>query len=297
MAIINYSIIIPHKNSPKLLQRCIDSIPFREDIQVIVVDDNSDCDKVDFEHFPGVKEKHVEVIFTEEGKGAGYARNVGLRHAKGKWILFADADDLFIDNFYKTIDLYINASYDIIYFKTYDLKTILINNLDSVFVDIDRAAYFNQMWNNSIEYLKFTHIVPWSKLIKKECIDKYNHHFDETLCSNDVMFSIRLALSTKAIYKSDNYIYSVTKPQKTNLTSRLDFKSGKERLLVTLERNRILQENGYPQFIASPLGIVWRYRKLGIKSIFEYCFIIYKSTTPFFIGISKFAKNPKTYLR
>ena len=38
---INYSIIIPHKNIPNLLQRCLDSIPNREDVQIIVVDDNS----------------------------------------------------------------------------------------------------------------------------------------------------------------------------------------------------------------------------------------------------------------
>ena len=39
---INYSIIIPHKNIPELLVRCLNSIPEREDIQVIVVDDCSD---------------------------------------------------------------------------------------------------------------------------------------------------------------------------------------------------------------------------------------------------------------
>ena len=49
---INYSVIIPHKNIPKLLQRCLDSIPVRDDLQVIVVDDNSDLDVVDFSHFP-----------------------------------------------------------------------------------------------------------------------------------------------------------------------------------------------------------------------------------------------------
>lgn len=29
---LNFSIIIPHKNIPLLLQRCLDSIPNREDI-------------------------------------------------------------------------------------------------------------------------------------------------------------------------------------------------------------------------------------------------------------------------
>ena len=89
----NYSIIIPHKNIPDLLKRCLDSIPRRNDVQIIVVDDNSDPEKVDFSNFPGVGEKCVEVYFTKEGKGAGFARNVGLKYAIGKWVLFADADD------------------------------------------------------------------------------------------------------------------------------------------------------------------------------------------------------------
>ena len=43
-----YSIIIPHKNSPELLSRCLDSIPNRDDLQVVIVDDNSDENIVEF---------------------------------------------------------------------------------------------------------------------------------------------------------------------------------------------------------------------------------------------------------
>src|SRR5574344_311021 len=93
---INYTIIIPHKNTTDLLRKCIDSIPKRNDVQVIIVDDNSDADKVDFEHFPGLNEERTEVYFTKEGKGAGYARNIGLQYAIGKWVVFVDADDYFL---------------------------------------------------------------------------------------------------------------------------------------------------------------------------------------------------------
>ena len=44
-----YSVIIPYKNAPILLQRCIASIPQRDDLQIIVVDDNSDNSIVDWE--------------------------------------------------------------------------------------------------------------------------------------------------------------------------------------------------------------------------------------------------------
>ena len=34
---IYYSIIIPHKNTPNLLQYCLDSIPIREDVHALNV--------------------------------------------------------------------------------------------------------------------------------------------------------------------------------------------------------------------------------------------------------------------
>ena len=86
---INYSIIIPHKNTPDLLQYGLDSIPVRDDVQVIVVDDNSDADKVDFEHFPRWKGENYEFYLTQKSGGTGYAENVGIGYAKGKWVLFA----------------------------------------------------------------------------------------------------------------------------------------------------------------------------------------------------------------
>ena len=45
---VKYSIIIPHKNSPDLLKRCLESIPDRTDIQVVVVDDNSSSAIIDW---------------------------------------------------------------------------------------------------------------------------------------------------------------------------------------------------------------------------------------------------------
>lgn len=37
----NLSIIIPHYNTPDLLEKLINSIPHKNDIQIIVIDDNS----------------------------------------------------------------------------------------------------------------------------------------------------------------------------------------------------------------------------------------------------------------
>lgn len=85
---ILYSIIIPHKDIPCLLQRCLDSIPSRDDVQIIVADDDSSPDVVDFAHFPGSDRADVEILFTKEGRGAGYAVIADLPEPKADgWYL------------------------------------------------------------------------------------------------------------------------------------------------------------------------------------------------------------------
>ena len=49
----HYSIIIPHKNTPRLLERCLCSIPTWDEIQIIIIDDNSNSESVDFSSFSG----------------------------------------------------------------------------------------------------------------------------------------------------------------------------------------------------------------------------------------------------
>ena len=88
------SIIIPHHNLVSLLKRCLDSIPDRCDFEVIVVDDNSNSESISKLKLLDIH-KNVNIIYTHEGKGAGYARNVGIERAKGKWVLFCDSDDFF----------------------------------------------------------------------------------------------------------------------------------------------------------------------------------------------------------
>ena len=113
-----FTIIIPHKNVPDLLQRCLDSIPKRDDLHIIVVDDNSDSKIVDFDRFPGLNNPQCTVIFTKEGKGAGYARNVALKSSDSKWFLFADADDYFSNDLNAFLNQYKHANADLVFMKT-----------------------------------------------------------------------------------------------------------------------------------------------------------------------------------
>ena len=111
---INYTFIIPHHNSPELLIRCLDSIPKRPDIEVIVVDDNSQEDK---KPFVNREDTQVVLLNKAQSNGAGRARNIGLSMAKGKWLLFADCDDYYVNGFIDVLDRYLDSNYDVIYYN------------------------------------------------------------------------------------------------------------------------------------------------------------------------------------
>src|SRR5690554_5139845 len=103
---MSFSIIIPHKNRPVLLQKLLRSIPNRDDLETIIVDDNSDSEIVDFHSFPGLTKPNTTIIYDKIGGGGGYARNLGLKHARGQWIIFADSDDLFTSNLAHILEEY-----------------------------------------------------------------------------------------------------------------------------------------------------------------------------------------------
>lgn len=239
---INYSIIIPHKNIPDLLQRCLDSIPRRDDVQIIVVDDNSDDNKVDFTNFPGLNDPYVEVVFgkNENGrKGAGYARNLGLERAKGKWLVFADADDFFMPCFDEVLDKYVSDNNDIIYFF---LNSVYSDTLEKA----NRVEGINKLLSDALKThvfdFKYKITSCWGRLIKREIVGRNNISFQEVLCYNDVLFALKLSILSNQIKIAKEIIYCAT-DRSDSLSTEQTSESLQTRFNVWYETNRYLKEN------------------------------------------------------
>ena len=118
------SIITPHYNMPDSLPKLRDSIPEEPWIEHIVVDDKSDCDAKALAEVKEYVTKHgsIWVDNMTEKKGAGVCRDIGIRQAKGRWVLVADADDFFVDGAFAIISQYLNDEADIIYFTPTGIK-------------------------------------------------------------------------------------------------------------------------------------------------------------------------------
>ena len=201
-----YSIIIPHYDIPDLLMRCLESIPVSKDIQVIVVDDNSPAADTYLDRYPELSRPYLEFIRTTKGGGAGYARNVGLDHATGTWLLFADADDFFCKDMYEILASNRDNEVDIVFFRIRDVLS------EDIHKETNKSKYLIDLLDHYIESheelpLRTGYSPPWGKMIKRELVLKYGIHFDEVKYSNDVYFSLLTGYYAQSIDTNDAILY------------------------------------------------------------------------------------------
>lgn len=202
---INYSIIIPHYNTPDLLRRCVNSIPQREDVQVIVVDDNSPGNEVYLSTIPELSRPGVEYYVTKDGLSAGHARNIGLSHAKGKWLIFSDSDDFFVDDFSEILDQYVDSSHDVIYFN---IRSCDCYKTDKIIKSKNKERLFSTYKKNKDELIfRVGYTEPWGKMIRRQLVITNGICFQETKGHNDLLFSVKVGLKANTILVVDRPLY------------------------------------------------------------------------------------------
>lgn len=89
------SVIVPIYNSEAWLEECLDSIlnQIHGNLEFLLVDNGSTDRSAEICAEYAEKDSRVRVIPCTH-KGPGAARNIGIREAKGKYVIFADSDDV-----------------------------------------------------------------------------------------------------------------------------------------------------------------------------------------------------------
>lgn len=238
------SVIIPHYNTPELLIKLLYTIPRKNNIQVIVIDDKSNLDLDKLEECKRIcKMRKYMFVNNEKKKGAGTCRNIGIDIAEGKWILFADADDYFKENLWEKLSKYIDSDNDIVYFTP--TSVYLGTNLDGGRHYDMKKVVFNYLQEQSIYnelQIKYRYSSPCSKLIRAEYLKKNNIFFDEISVANDVMFSVKSAWYANKIAATKEVIYVITRSKGT-LSTKIDINSYMLRLNVFIEKYKFLENN------------------------------------------------------
>lgn len=103
------SVIIPMHNAQEYIKEAVKSVENQtlREIEIIIIDDQSIDNSSPIVEEIAKRDKRVLLLKTNKQIGAGLARNLGIKSAKGLYLAFLDADDFYPDknslaNLYKT---------------------------------------------------------------------------------------------------------------------------------------------------------------------------------------------------
>lgn len=179
---IKISVIIPCYNQEDLVVKAIDSIPKRNDIEIIVIDDGSlDCS---FDKILKYRNEHPEMLnlillYNEENKGVAYTVNRGYDVAKGEYIVLLGSDDYFYTNAFNQIIEELDGT-DLVYFDikvnngdvwnvNNDSKYALCGSVKFMRRDFiaDTRCPENKKWGEDVNF--------YNELIAKKPTEKFTH--------------------------------------------------------------------------------------------------------------------------
>lgn len=280
------SVIIPHKNCPELLKRCVESVPQSDDIEIILVDDNSDDKTLLHDCLKDINRSNLVFIESQKGGWAGGSRNQGLDIAKGEWIIFLDADDYFLPSVFSSFYKYATTDNDIIYFRH---QSVYSDTLSPCV----RFPYRNQAILNYLlqpnkknrNLLMYGDVVPWGKMIRRSLIEDNHIRYDLIPCCEDVMFITRCAAKAVKIEASESIVYCLTY-RSSSLT--MDYSKEKDWVgyTVALQRNQMLDSLNvnYPRVrLLSFVGQA--FRRYGFKEAIRYYKEVHKFKQSIFTGL------------
>ncbi|MFB3766528.1 MAG: glycosyltransferase [Methanotrichaceae archaeon] len=102
---MEFSVIIPTLNEENYIEDCIKSISsqtFPRDKYEIIVSDGSSEDRT-----VEIAEKYADIVVISKKKGIWWGRNYGAKFAKGKYLVFIDADTTIKEDYLEVVHKYL----------------------------------------------------------------------------------------------------------------------------------------------------------------------------------------------
>lgn len=203
------SLIIPMYNAEMYIEQCISCIRCQtyQKIEAVLIDDGSTDHTVKLCRQLTVDLPNVKMI-TTKNHGASAARNIGLDHANGEYVIFADVDDYFYEDYIEyLIKLAQKYEADIAvcrYEKKRDLEKIRSQTEDKEMI----LSFSSIEALENVSYRKEISAGPYAKLIRKEITGNVRFHEGLAYWEDYVYVSEIIRNSRKIVYGSGvKYIY------------------------------------------------------------------------------------------
>ena len=207
------SVIIPVYNAEKYLGKCLESLLSQtlQEMEIICVDDGSSDGSPEILKRFQERDGRVRIL-TQENQYAGAARNNGMKEAQGEYLLFLDADDFFENTLLeKVYNQGKKMEADIVLFgaKQYNDKTGIVSPASWYFKRdaLPKENPFSGKTENTDVFALVTP-APWTKLFRREFVEKQGLSFQGLQNSNDVYFVLTaLALAEKITYVDEELVF------------------------------------------------------------------------------------------
>lgn len=202
------SIIMPVYNVEEYLDEGLQSLlnQTMRHIEIICVDDGSTDRSVEIMNRYAAMDSRVRV-FTQQNKFAGAARNLGLAHAKGEYVIFLDSDDFFSENLAKEA-YYIAKLHeaDVVLFGAKHFNNITKEFKDAKWLLNSYAAPRKQPFSYKDcpdTLYRITTPCPWTKMFRRQFVLDAGLQFQAIQNSNDLFFSYSALPMAKRIVTLD----------------------------------------------------------------------------------------------
>lgn len=220
------SVIIPVYNVEPYLQECILSVinqTYRNFEVILVNDGSSDSSRSICLEFAN-NHQRIKLIDKANG-GLSSARNEGLKHAQGEYILFLDSDDYWSDiSILSSIVDQTDESYDFIIFnynQYFQNDKLLIPNINYLETDFPKKSNKYEKFHMFARKGHFP-MSAWSKLIKKQFLVDNNISFIPGIKGEDIPWFLDLLNCSSNFLVLNDRLVNYRKQVSTSITAKSD---------------------------------------------------------------------------
>ncbi|WNH10245.1 glycosyltransferase [Thalassobellus suaedae] len=199
------TIIIPVYNVQDYLKKCIDSL-FIQDLntneyEVIAVNDGSTDNSLNT--LKKIQENYNSLkIITQNNQGLSVARNTGMKHATGDYLLFVDADDYILENsLRKTLIIAQQNQLDILEFAasgvTEEGREVYVSQNSS-----NGKVMTGEQYLSNIKYMSSA----CNKLYNRVFLNNHEFRFMPNVYIEDIEFNTRVVFKASRIQATDKIV-------------------------------------------------------------------------------------------
>jgi glycosyltransferase involved in cell wall biosynthesis len=237
------SVIVPNYNGMKYLKQCLSSLlsqDFEGVYEVIIIDDcSTDDSRAIIETFCDNK-----FVFIQNYKNSGQAktRNVGLDHAKGKYICFVDSDDFVSHEFLQCMYNSISKNERDMSICNYEAVDCNNNIISQEVSEIDDLPLYAQLLDARCS------AVVWDKIYRRDLIEKHNVRFMPNICNEDILFNFDYMINIETFSLVDKFVISYRQHSSSmtktfNLKTILDMNKVFSSISETIKTSDIIKKD------------------------------------------------------